>query len=378
MLSPRGHYKTMLLVKNLIVFTLLTSCVCDASDSRTKKNLRKTAVRYLSTYGTVNAFVSEDKKITKEDKSNKKATGKSNTLHFVSSGHVVGMGGSGKGSNSGYINYGTNKGKGSASGYANYGYSKGDSKSSTSAYLSYGYGKGDSKGVFFAKGSSNISESKIPGGGSTKNLKTSPLEIRPLPDMKPWSGDGHQPTNKPTFFEPAVTPEPTVWHGDGHPPKPELVDTTQPTPNPTSEPSNRPSPLPTDRPTNKPTKFPSKKPTPAPVTPVVTPKPTQTYYTPVPTMLEPAVTAKPTFAYIQPSPGYNVNVATPMLPGGQFRKEVDEQCDEVVMGDPEACIVRCVTVTSIFDGDILIDETSRTAESSCLNKRQQAKQNNGS
>jgi hypothetical protein len=108
----------------------------------------------------------------------------------------------------------------------------------------------------------------------------------------------------------------------------------------------------------------------------MTPKPTQNYYNnPAPTMPELVLTAKPTYTYIPPSAGQSVNITKPMLPGGQFRKEVDEQCDEVVLGDPEACVVRCVTVTSIFDGDILIDETSRVSETSCLNKRQQAKQN---
>jgi hypothetical protein len=222
----------MLQVKTMIIFTLLTARVCHASDPRKKKNLRtKTAVRDLSSYETVSAFVNEEEKNRKDDKSNKSEKGKSNTIHFVSSGNTVGKGDHVKGSISGYINYGLSKGKskGNTSGYVNYGYSKGHSTSSTLVYVDE-YRKGNSKSVFLAKGSSNIAENKISGGGSTKNVKTSPLGDRPLSDRKPWKGDGHQPSNKPSFFEPFVTPEPTISNGDGHPPKPELVVTPQPTP----------------------------------------------------------------------------------------------------------------------------------------------------
>jgi hypothetical protein len=59
--------------------------------------------------------------------------------------------------------------------------------------------------------------------------------------------------------------------------------------------------------------------------------------------------------------------------GGGFRKETDEQCEQVTVND--VCVNRCVAVTSIFLGDTLIDESSRVTQSSCLNKRQDAKQN---
>lgn len=230
--DPRGRFKAMVLVKTLIIFTLLTARFCHASDSRKKKNLRtKTAVRDLFSYETVTAFVNEGEKDKKDDKSNKMEKVKSNTIHFVSSGNTVGLEPVNI-STSGYINYGFSKGKGkgSTSGYVNYGYSKGDITSSPSAYVNHGYGKGDSKSVFLAKGSSNILGNKISGEGSTKNVKSSPLGYRPLPDRKPSKGDGHQPTNKPAFSEPFVTPKPTLWNGDGHRPKSELVETLQPTP----------------------------------------------------------------------------------------------------------------------------------------------------
>lgn len=59
--------------------------------------------------------------------------------------------------------------------------------------------------------------------------------------------------------------------------------------------------------------------------------------------------------------------------GSQWRKEIDEQCEQVTISG--VCVDRCVTVTSIFQGTTLIDETSRVTQSSCLSKRQEAKQN---
>ena len=146
---------------------------------------------------------------------------------------------------------------------------------------------------------------------------------------------------------------------------------------------------PTARPSLRPTK---KKPYPKPSTPA-------------PTVLEPVETPEPTVYYVDSTPeptsySYTDNTVPTMddplsnpaqgskpsmpdnsfpgFPGdatmpGHFRKEVDEQCEQVVISD--VCVERCVTVTSIFQGSTLIDESSTVTESSCLSKRQEAKQN---
>lgn len=72
-------------------------------------------------------------------------------------------------------------------------------------------------------------------------------------------------------------------------------------------------------------------------------------------------------------PGFPSDGTLPNIPESQLRKEVDEQCDEVEIND--ICVERCVVVTSIFQGETLIEESSTVSQSSCLSKRQEAKQN---
>ena len=62
----------------------------------------------------------------------------------------------------------------------------------------------------------------------------------------------------------------------------------------------------------------------------------------------------------------------PEFAGKQLRKEVDEQCEQLMTND--VCVERCVVLTSIFSENNLIDESSRVTQSSCLNKRQETKQ----
>lgn len=146
---------------------------------------------------------------------------------------------------------------------------------------------------------------------------------------------------------------------------------------------------PTQRPSFRPTK---KKQYPKPVSPPpttynVTPEPTVYYdYTPEPTMLDPIENPSsgssnnsspensfPGFSGSHTGnsfPGFPENET---IPGSQWRKEVDEQCEQITIDN--VCVDRCVVVTSIFQGGTLLDESSRVTQSSCLNKRQEAKQN---
>ena len=41
------------------------------------------------------------------------------------------------------------------------------------------------------------------------------------------------------------------------------------------------------------------------------------------------------------------------------------ECEQVIGGTPEVCVQVCTTILSIFDGDRLIDETSRTSNEKC-------------
>jgi hypothetical protein len=122
--------------------------------------------------------------------------------------------------------------------------------------------------------------------------------------------------------------------------------------------------------------------------PVETPEPSAYYYTDAPTMYYQDNTPEPTAAdpITKPSSGSKNNTpdnsfpgfpgfdeTMPNIPGSQWRKEVDEQCEQVVVND--VCVDRCVVVTSIFQGTTLIDESSRVTQSSCLSKRQESKQN---
>lgn len=135
-----------------------------------------------------------------------------------------------------------------------------------------------------------------------------------------------------------------------------------------------PTPRPSLRPTKKPYPKPS-SPAPTVLEPVETPEPTVYYVDDtVPTMEDPLSNptqgSKPSMSVPDNSfPGFPGDAAIP----GQFRKEVDEQCEQIVISD--VCVERCVTVTSIFQGTTLIDESSTVTESSCLSKRQEAKQN---
>lgn len=72
-------------------------------------------------------------------------------------------------------------------------------------------------------------------------------------------------------------------------------------------------------------------------------------------------------------PGFPDDDTMPNIPESQLRKEVDEQCDQVENND--VCVERCVVVTSVFQGEALIDESSTVSQGSCLSKRQEAKQN---
>jgi hypothetical protein len=40
-------------------------------------------------------------------------------------------------------------------------------------------------------------------------------------------------------------------------------------------------------------------------------------------------------------------------------------CREITGGHPVVCVKVCTTITSIFDGDTLVDESAKTSESEC-------------
>ena len=49
----------------------------------------------------------------------------------------------------------------------------------------------------------------------------------------------------------------------------------------------------------------------------------------------------------------------------QFKTDVTTDCREIIGGHPVVCVKVCTAITSIFDGDILIDETAETTEEEC-------------
>jgi len=51
--------------------------------------------------------------------------------------------------------------------------------------------------------------------------------------------------------------------------------------------------------------------------------------------------------------------------GGHEVTDVQTKCDQVIEGDPKQCIIVCVEVTSIKNGDELVDEHSRVSQREC-------------
>ncbi len=49
----------------------------------------------------------------------------------------------------------------------------------------------------------------------------------------------------------------------------------------------------------------------------------------------------------------------------QFKTDVTTDCREITGGHPVVCVKVCTVITSIFDGDMLIDETADTFEENC-------------
>jgi hypothetical protein len=49
----------------------------------------------------------------------------------------------------------------------------------------------------------------------------------------------------------------------------------------------------------------------------------------------------------------------------QFKTDVTTDCREITGGYPVVCVKVCTAITSIFNGDILIDETAETTEKEC-------------
>ena len=226
-----------------------------------------------------------------------------------------------------------------------------------------------------------------------------------------WNGDGHPPEPEP-ILTPKPTDSPTKWNGDGHPPEPEPIITPEPTKNPSKSPTNKPSRSPTNKPSNNPTRKPSnsptRKPTKSPVVPPVEPvPPTPAYGNPKPTNTPtkapkvdpvpptPSYGSKPTdeptdkptespiIAPVPPTPpGYGTTSKPtdsptkaptepepepfkPNLPGMNFKRTSFTECDEIRGGNPPVCLDVCTEITSIWDGETLIDEFSKTEEKKC-------------
>jgi len=53
--------------------------------------------------------------------------------------------------------------------------------------------------------------------------------------------------------------------------------------------------------------------------------------------------------------------------GMNFRQESFTDCEEVRGGEPPVCLDVCTTITSIFQGDTLIHEMSKTEQKKCEN-----------
>jgi len=49
----------------------------------------------------------------------------------------------------------------------------------------------------------------------------------------------------------------------------------------------------------------------------------------------------------------------------QFKTDLTTDCREITGGHPAVCVKVCTAITSIFDGDILIDETAETTQEVC-------------
>ena len=51
--------------------------------------------------------------------------------------------------------------------------------------------------------------------------------------------------------------------------------------------------------------------------------------------------------------------------GNEHKKYSNTECDEVWGGKPEVCVYVCTEITSVYDGDVLIDERAKTSETEC-------------
>jgi hypothetical protein len=49
----------------------------------------------------------------------------------------------------------------------------------------------------------------------------------------------------------------------------------------------------------------------------------------------------------------------------RFKEDVTTDCREITGGYPIVCVKVCTSITSVFDGDRLIDETAESTEEEC-------------
>ena len=48
-----------------------------------------------------------------------------------------------------------------------------------------------------------------------------------------------------------------------------------------------------------------------------------------------------------------------------FVSDTQTECEEVLEGNPPVCVIVCIEVTSIYNGETLVDETSKVNQSKC-------------
>jgi hypothetical protein len=53
------------------------------------------------------------------------------------------------------------------------------------------------------------------------------------------------------------------------------------------------------------------------------------------------------------------------LSNSHFVSDTQTECEEVIEGNPPVCVIVCVEVTSIYNGETLVDETSKVNQSKC-------------
>jgi len=167
----------------------------------------------------------------------------------------------------------------------------------------------------------------------------------PIPTQAPQSP---APSPKPSPFPsvPIITPNPTE----------EKILTPQPSsPSPTTEAPVSPAPTIS---------------TPFPVVTIITPIPTEAPVTPRPSFFptaSPSFGSTPTVSKETTGPPTMMRGRTRSIPrgGNEHKKYSNTECDEVWGGKPEVCVYVCTEITSVYDGDVLIDERAKTSETEC-------------